>query len=209
MKRVKFSSYILSALLVGCLTIPVSFGADSRTRAAADVSSDALVLDVAFDGKSLSYSRPDAWGSGVARGDTFIVTGRIYAAGSIPDGDTTYTFAANSDGSIGSVVSTGMYTVDATAIAAGEPLYASTSHVILLDTGDGLMTQGLEGSVDEIRFLIGGMGQYSGAVGQVTQQVLGTNDTGGQNVRLTFQMVRTNPQPTNQAQAIRNAARKK
>ena len=58
--------------------------------------------------------------------------------------------------------------------------------------------------------LLGGTGQYSGAIGQVTEQVLGTNATGGYNVRFTFQLVQLNPQdnsatPAAQAQRAKKA----
>ena len=94
--------------------------AGKKARAAED-QPNTLVLDVAFNGQTLNYSRFDAIGAGPVRGDTFIITGKVYPGGTIPDGDTTFTFAPDSDGSVGSIVCTGMYTADATAIAAGEP----------------------------------------------------------------------------------------
>jgi hypothetical protein len=204
MTRANFNSYILSAVMLGSLSTSALLRADSKGRAA-DNQSDPLVLDVAIDNKTLSYSRTDAWGSGPVRGDTFIVTGRIFAGGAIPDGDTTFTFAPDSDGSIGSVVSTGMFTTDAATIAAGAPLYLSTTHLFQLDSGDGMVTQGLEGVITAVRAVIGGTGAYSGGIGQVTQQVLGTNASGGQNLRLTFQIVQMNPQDTSTVQSMRKA----
>src|SRR5215831_10790376 len=101
MTRLKFTLQLLSSLLIGCLTAPAGWGADGKPRAANDPGS-ALVLDVALDGQTLNYSRLDASGAGPIRGDTFIITGKVYAGGSIPDGDTTYTFAPDPEGSIGS-----------------------------------------------------------------------------------------------------------
>ena len=68
------------------------------------------------------------------------------------------------------------------------------------------MTQGLDGAFPQIRALLGGTGQYSGSVGQVTQQLLGTNGTGGSNIRFTFQLVRLNPQDNSASQAAQTQA---
>jgi hypothetical protein len=204
MTRAKFNC-ILSALLLGSLGATASLCADTKGRAA---ENDTLVLDVAIDAQTLSYTRPDAWGSGPMRGDTFIVTGRIFAGGTIPDGDTTNTFGPDADGSIGSLVSTGVFTTDAATIAAGAPFYASTTHLFQLDSGDGMVSQGLEGVADAVRAVIGGTGAYSGAIGQVTEQVLGSNGTGGKNLRLTFQIARMNPQDPGTVQSMRKARRR-
>jgi hypothetical protein len=70
----------------------------------------------------------------------------------------------------------------------------TTTHVLTLNNADGFVTQGLEGAFPQIRALLGGTGQYSGSIGQVTEELLGTNGTGGYNIRFTFQLVRLNPQ---------------
>jgi len=155
---------------------------------------DTLVIDVALDATTLVYSRGDALATGVHRGDTYVVSGFAYVGNSIPDGDTTYTFAPDPAGSIGTIVINGTYASDPSASASGESPVLTTTHVFALNNADGLITQGLEGTFPQIRALLGGMGQYSGSIGQVTEQVLGTNGTGAYNLRFTFQLVRLNPQ---------------
>jgi hypothetical protein len=180
----RLTSYILSALLLGWFSLPATLSADTNSQPTT------LVLDVATDASTFAYSRPDAWTSGPGRGDTYVVSGYVYSGFSIPDGDTTTSFAPDPAGSIGTIVMTGIFS-DATS---GDPPVISSTHVLSLNNADGLVTQGLEGASSQIRALLGGTGQYSGSVGQVTEQVLGINATGGYNLRLTFQLVQLNPQ---------------
>ena len=93
--RVTLTSHVLFVLLLGCLAASAGFSADHKTRVASHGQDAPLVLDVVFDAKTLSYSRADALGSGVSRGYTFIISGRIYPGGTVPDGDTTFAFPAN------------------------------------------------------------------------------------------------------------------
>jgi hypothetical protein len=96
---------------------------------------------------------------------------------------------------MGTIVVSATLISDAAAVEAGEsPTIATSTHVFALDNADGLVTQGLEGVFPQIRALLGGTGQYSGAIGQVTEEVLGTNASGGRNLRFTFKLVRLNPQ---------------
>ena len=185
----KLTPYILSSLLFGCLTSPATLSAQTNPPM------DTLVVDVAMDAGTLGYSRPDALASGVRRGDSYVINGYVYAGNSIPDGDTTATFAPDPDGSIGTIVMNGIIASDPSTDPSGNAApMVTTTHTFSLNNADGLVTQGLEGVFPAIRALLGGTGQYSGAVGQVTEEVLGTNGTGGYNLRFTFQLVRLNPQ---------------
>jgi hypothetical protein len=56
----------------------------------------------------------------------------------------------------------------------------------MLDEGSGIITEGLEGAGQEVRAVVGGFGRYSGATGQMTQDVRGYNGTGGFNLRFNF-----------------------
>ena len=58
----------------------------------------------------------------------------------------------------------------------------------MLDEGSGIITEGLEGTGTEVRAVVGGFGKYSGATGQVTEEVLGSNAAGGLNLRFTFSL---------------------
>jgi hypothetical protein len=184
MTTTRFASYILSSLLLGWLSSPATLSADTNPQ------TTTLVLDVATDAGTLAYSRPEAWTSGTRRGDSYVVSGYVYGGFSIQDGDTTTSFAPDPAGSIGTLIMTGIFS-DA---VAGDPPVISSTHVFSLNNADGLVTQGLEGASPQFRALLGGTGQYSGSIGQVTEEVLGTNGTGGYNLRFTFQFVRLNPQ---------------
>ena len=185
MTRISFNGYILSSLLIGWLQAPASLTADS---------SQTVVVDVALDAVTLSYSRTDVWTTGPARGDTYVVSGYIYNGFNIPSGDTTTSFAPDPDASIGTILITGVFTAGGTSIGDGATPYVSTTHVLSFYTADAMVTQGMEGVSPVIRALVGGTGQYSGAVGQVTEEVIGNNGTGGLNLRFTFQLLPLNPQ---------------
>jgi hypothetical protein len=187
----RLSFCILSSLLAGCLLAPVSLSADTTAQ------SNTIVFDVATDATTLAYSRPDALTTGTRPGDSYVVSGYVYGGFSIPNGDTTDTFAPDPSGSIGTILMSGVFGGD---MSGDSPLITST-HVFSLINADGLVTQGLEGFSSQIRALLGGTGQYSGAVGQVTEEVLGANGTGGYNLRFTFQLVQLNPQNNSATQA--------
>lgn len=183
MTKNRLNSLILSSLLLGGISFPAVLSADQMPTAT-------VVLDVSIDGGTLAYSRPDAAANGAHRGDSYVVSGWVYAAFSIPDGDDASSFLPDPTASIGSVVMNGILVDDPNS---DSPMISST-HVFVLENADGLVTQGLEGAAPQFRALLGGTGQYSGAIGQVTQQILGTNATGGYNIRFTFQLVQLNPQ---------------
>ena len=191
----KLTPYILSSLLFGCLTSPATLSAQTNPP------TDTLVVDVAMDAGTLGYSRPDVPATGVRRGDTYVVNGFVYGGYSIPNGDTTATFAPDPNGSIGIIVMSGIVASDPATDPSGNAPMVTTMHTFTLNNADGLVTQGLEGAFPQIRALLGGTGQYSGSIGQVTEELLGTNGTGGYNLRFTFQLVRLNPQDNSTTQS--------
>jgi hypothetical protein len=193
MTTTKLTYLIGSSILAGSLIAPAGLLADTTP------STTTVVLDVATDAGTLAYSRPDALTTGIHRGDSYVVSGFVYGGFSIQNGDTTDSFAPDPAGSIGTIVMTGIFGDD----MSSDPPVISSTHVFSLVNADGLITQGLEGASPQIRALLGGTGQYSGAVGQVTEEVLGTNGTGGYNLRFTFQLVQLNPQDNSATQAAK------
>lgn len=193
MTNAKLIAPLLSTLLIGSLGIPVSLSAGPNPTDGTNPSVT-VALDVAIDSSTLTYTRADAAATGPQRGDSYLINGVVYPGFSIPNGDMP-TFTVIGDGMVGSILMSGIYTSDAAAVEAGDsPLASSSTHVLTLSNGDGLITQGMDGVYPQIRAVLGGTGQYSGAVGQVTVEVIGTNATGGQNLRFTFQIVPVNPQ---------------
>jgi hypothetical protein len=210
MTNAKLIAPLLSTLLIGSLGMPVSLSAGPNPPDNTN-SSVTVVLDIAIDSTTLTYTRADAAAPGPQRGDSYLINGTVYPGFTLPGGDLPM-FTPIGDGMVGSILISGFYTSDAAAVEAGaSPLLTSSTHVLTLSNGDGMITQGMEGVYPQIRAVLGGTGLYSGAVGQVTEEVLGTNATGGQNLRFTFQVVPVNPQdnsatPTAQrqkAQALR------
>ena len=131
-------------------------------------------------------SRPDWSITGPLRGDSFVSGGLVYLGGSIPDGDTTATFTPGDEGRLGSLVVRGQYIADGAEIASGARHSVASTHIFMLDEGSGVVTEGLEGNGSEVRAVVGGYGKYSGATGQVTQDVVGSNGSAGPNLRFTF-----------------------
>jgi hypothetical protein len=204
----KFRRYFLSSLMIGMVTTPMSLSAGPSPPADTGQSTT-LVLDVALDAGTLSYSRADAATSGPQRGDTYVVNGFVYPAFSVPGGDATASFTPGNDGSVGTIVITGVFMTDATALAPGDAPAMASTHVFALANGDGLITQGIDGGYPQIRALLGGTGQFSGAIGQVSEELLGTNSSGGATLRLTFQLIRLNPQDNSATSAaLKQAATK-
>jgi hypothetical protein len=172
---------------------PVVRAADHKKAATDDAVT--IALDVAMDASSARASRPDWSISGPLRGDTFVSGGLIYAGGIIPDGDNSD--APGDDSRLGALVVRGQYIADGAEIASGARHSVASTHIFMLDEGSGVVTEGLEGNGTEVRAVVGGYGKYSGATGQVTQEIVGFNATGGPNLRFTFTLnVVSGQQPT-------------
>jgi hypothetical protein len=187
----RLNSFILSSVVAGCLIAPAALSGQTN-------QTTIVVLDVATDAGTLAYARPDAVTTGVHAGDSYVISGFVYGGFSIPYGDTTDTFAPDPAGSIGTIAMTGIFADDG---SDGNAPTISSTHVFSLVNANGLVTQGLEGASPVFRALLGGTGVYSGAIGQVTEEILGTNGTGGYNLRFTFQLVTLNPVDNSASQA--------
>ena len=190
MKRT-FAVFSIAAALYGLA--PIARAADQKLKSAAD-DTLTIKLDVAMDTSSTRAGRPDWSVTGPLRGDTFVSNGLIYASGSIPDGDTSATFPLTDEGRLGAVVVRGQYIADGAEIASGAPHSFASTQIFMLDEGNGVITEGLEGTGPEMRAVVGGYGKYSGATGQVIQEIAGSNDTGGYNLRFTFTLKVASPQ---------------
>src|SRR5437763_1671884 len=93
--------------------------------------------------------------------------------------------------------------------APGGAASTTPTHALALHAADGLITHRHDARHPQIRALLGGTGQFSGAIGQVAEELLGTNSSGGVTLRLTFQLIRLNPQDNSATSAaLRQAAAK-
>ncbi len=144
-----------------------------------------LSLDVFMDGGTLVVESNDA--DGPDRGDTFIVTGKIYPGGTIAGNPSTAP-----GGSIGEWTCRGWFTGTGTAVF-------STQDFFLPDDTTSLATEGIEhdglGLAHlDTRVITGGTGKYDGQRGQHTEERLGTNGTGVFNITFTFKLLKTSPE---------------
>src|SRR5262249_62375474 len=108
---------VLSIAAASLGLAPVMRAADHKKAAADDTLT--VTLDVAMDASSARASRPDWSITGPMRGDTFVSGGLVYAGGSIPDGDTSATFAPSDDSRLGTLGVRGQYFDDGAEIASG------------------------------------------------------------------------------------------
>ena len=119
------------------------------------------------------------------RGAFYITGGRVFPEGTI-QGDGA-DFDPHRSGHIGVWISRGTHLVSASDMAT-KTWWASTAQLFVLGRQgkEQLASEGLEGSGTITRVVTGGTGNYAGFVGEQRQTVLGTNPTGGVNLRVTF-----------------------
>jgi hypothetical protein len=152
-----------------------------------------LSFDVAIDVKTLNLNNPDPTAKAPMRGSTFIVYGKIFPAGTIPSGVTS--FDPNQVGSIGTWICRGVFLADYADIASGTAKLAFDTTQLFLFPDDEMMvsTEGLEGNVgvNTHRVVTGGTGMFRGVTGEELQQVLGVNQNGNGlfDLRFTFSIV--------------------
>jgi hypothetical protein len=186
MNKLLLSLFFLA--LVGITaTVPPQGGGVPRVQAAA---AQTLTLDVAFDGRTAIVNLVDPAIKDGARGDTFVVNGKVFLGGAIPPGgtfDTPGTFDPDASGSIGTFICRGTQLFNGAQVAAGAAPVVVTNQYFGLDNGDALLTEGLEAGVDTIRRAVtGGIGAYSGARGEALLTLIGINKTGWENYRFVF-----------------------
>jgi len=199
-----FTTLALFAFVFGLLvqfSLPVVQGQDREPSVAKQGANDifdniplTLAFDVATDARTFRINRgaplPEA-----KRGDSFIVEGLIYPAGTIAPGGTLLspgTFnPITATGSIGKWVLRGTFNYDFGEIIGGaEPAVFGTEYFLFND-GKMLVSEGSHGGVQpQLRAIVGGGGTMSGATGDVREQVIGTNITGLFNQQFTFKIKR-------------------
>jgi hypothetical protein len=151
-----------------------------------DLLARTIRLDVACDCRTFAYNR-DALFPAVVRGDGFIVNGKIFPASSLPTGEAAND--PNDSGSIGDWVCRG---TESGAFAAGsttDPLAFVTQYHIL--SNGYLVSDGPTVSANETATtaaVIGGVGFFRSAKGEVSSEIVGTNKTGCPNIRFTIKL---------------------
>jgi hypothetical protein len=130
------------------------------------------------------------------RGDAWIVSGKIFPAGTLPTGPATNdpTLPVNGVASIGDWTCRGQSATPFPALPApvaaaysGTPFAFNTQYFILKD-GRALTVEGyaMENPLGERLSVTGGIGGFSGAAGDVVETPFGTNATGCPNFSAKF-----------------------
>lgn len=119
------------------------------------------------------------------RGDGFIANGKIFPVFTLHPGEQTND--PNDPGSIGTFIENGTMAATLLEIIDGKrPAFVGTWYH-LLDDGRGLVAAGPHPDSGPMA-VIGGMGRFSGASGDLDVEILGYNTTGCPNMRLTFNL---------------------
>jgi hypothetical protein len=221
MKKVGLSLLALG-LVVSCVAgVARTFSSGIQEEKVGDRETESrITVDVAVDGRTVRFNRGITYQE-AGRGDTFVIFGPIYPAGTLPTGP-----ASNSPDDPGSIgawtfretlsydggVSRGSGLEECCGLPAVEtpPLWIQlrrgkpgvvdlfkqlglgTGHFQFDDVGT-LVAEGLVGRPTGVAAVVGGMGAFSGAGGELTGVSIGTNSTGYPNLRVTFNLKKQAP----------------
>jgi hypothetical protein len=125
----------------------------------------------------------------VSPGDTIVVAGTIYPGGTLKSG--TQNNLPTDAGSIGQWLSRAVFMVDTNQFLGGtSPIADATMLYLFRNSSSSLVSEGLVPNIgfSEMRAVIGGTGPFSGAVGEVRHENIGTNGTSCFNYRFTFKL---------------------
>ena len=150
-----------------------------------------VVYDVACDARTFRLNKSGTL-LDARRGDSFIVQGKIFPAGTIPAGGTPDAPGSfdpdTAPGSVGTWICRGNFNSDIGDIMKGAHPHLYSTQIHLFDNGSAFVHEGPEGGAPELRALLGGMGNFMGAAGEVLEEPIGVNRTGLFNIRHTFRI---------------------
>jgi hypothetical protein len=221
MKKVGLSLLALGLVVLCVVRVARTFSSEIEAGKAEHHETErAITVDVAMDGRTVRFNRGITYQE-AGRGDTFVIFGPIYPAGTLPTGP-----ASNSPDDPGSIgawtfrstlsyeggVSRGSGLEECCGLPAvetpplwiqlrrGKPGVVDLFKQLGLGTGwyqfdDGgtLVAEGLVSRPTGFAAVVGGMGAFSGAGGELTGVAIGTNSTGYPNVRITFTLKKQAP----------------
>jgi len=121
------------------------------------------------------------------QGDGFLTKGKIFPAGTLRPG--AQTNDPNDPGNIGSWVCRGQTAHSFAEIIAGAPHpFSFFTQYHMLNDGRTLVSDGFDGPTVGRSAVIGGMGGFSGASGEISAVEIGTNITQCPNIRFTIHL---------------------
>jgi hypothetical protein len=202
MTRIRLTTTFCAFLLTAFAGIGVSpqvAAAPIAPETTEDIHRSSLrkfVVDVAMEGPTWRMNDgtnpffPQFTGQ-LFRGNTFIVSGKIYRGGTLkPGGD--FGKPDNPAGPetprpIGTWVCRGTFNLDIGEIAAGGFPHVTSTQVFTFDAGT-LVSEGPEGGATVTRAVLGGTGRFGRARGEVIEEPLGVNTSNLFNVRFYFDL---------------------
>jgi len=156
---------------LGAQAVAQAAPASPSPAAPAPAGAQSLALEVCCDGRSFRFD--NGLNGAPQRGTTFIVSGKIFPAGTFAKGPTN----PDSAGSVGTWLCRGTFQYSLSEIANGATPHVATTQLYLFNDGSMLVSEGLEGGQWVLRSITGGTGSYLGARGYVTQEEKATNNT--------------------------------
>ncbi len=133
-------------------------------------------------------------------GDTVILQGTIYPAGTLPRGQANND--PNAPGGIGKYRARGVFTVDfanfekaVNGLPGANPEAGLVTEIYSFhEDGPSIMTDGIwpNANFSARRIVLGGTGQFRDIVGEIKEENIGENSTGFCNLRITFLVKRHN-----------------
>jgi hypothetical protein len=166
-------------------------------RPRADSLARLFGVDVAIDGRTWRMedgTNPfyPVFTGALARGKTFIVSGKIYRGGTLASGGD-FGGASNpagpeTPGAIGTWICRGAFNLDIDQIAAGEVPHVTSTQFFHFEDGSSIVSDGPEGGAEVLRAIVGGTGLFRQVQGDVRETPLGVNTTNMFNVRFAFNL---------------------
>ena len=182
MKRIVLS---LLTVCFGAFGLAGPFQVGLQTAKAADTEKS-IILDIAIDCRTFRNNLGLPFAN-FGRGDGFIANGKLFPRGTLLPG--AQSNDPDSAGSIGKYIEHGTFAATFAEIVAGKrPAFVAT-WFHLLDEGGGIVTEGPHPDSGPMA-VVGGMGEFSGASGEESVNIIGTNITGCPNMRVTFNLLR-------------------
>ena len=221
MKRIGLSLLALGLIVLGGIGVARSFSSEIKAEKAEHIQTETrFTVDIAVDGRTGRFNRGITYEE-AGRGDTFVSISPIYPAGTLPSGAASN--SPDDPGSIGAWTFRSTFTYDGgisrgSGLEAccglppvetpplwiqarrGKPGVVDVFKYLGLGTGiyqfdDGgtLVAEGPVSRPIGVVTVVGGLGAFSGAGGEVTGVAIGTNSTGFPNLRITFKLKKQAP----------------
>jgi hypothetical protein len=149
-----------------------------------------FTVDVAIDGTpgQAVFNLVGPNGSPGSRGDTLVAPGTIYPAGTLPHANPA-TNTPDDPGGIGKILCRGAVWIPFSDLTTPGPTYIT--ELYMFDNGrNSILADGLTPNLFQSmeRPVLGGTGHFRNVSGQLHEENLGFNKTGGCNLRVTFKL---------------------